>query len=117
MDKIQVRYGESFDLSIESDDDTATVATLFVGKPGQLPLITIPAPFAFEEDDNNARKIAYIVGLPTNTRIPLGEYNYQVNVSFSDGRELKYPNDEYCEENGLPEFIVKEALDETEVVS
>lgn len=117
MDKIKVRYGESFDLSVESDDDTATVATLFVGKVGQMPLITIPASFEFEEDEKNPRKIAYIVGTPADTRIPLGTYKYQLNVSFEDGRELKYPTDEYCEENGLPEFVVLEALDETEVVS
>lgn len=109
MEHIKVRYGESFDLSIESDDDTATLATLFVGKVGQTPVITIPANF-----ENG---IAYIAGNPSDTRVPLGKYKYQVNVFFADGRELKYPTDEYCEENGLPEFSVLEALDETEVVS
>jgi len=109
MDHIKVRYVESFDLSIETDDETATIATLFVGNAGEIPVITIPAQF-----ENG---VAYITGLPADTRVPLGDYRYQVNVSFSDGRVLKYPTDEYCEENGLPGFSVLESLDETEVVS
>lgn len=117
MDTIKVRYGESFDLSVQSDDESATTATLFVGKVGQSPLITIPAAFENVIISNNTVRIAYIEGERDHTRIPLGTYKYQFNISYSNGRELKFPTDEECEENGLPEFIVLEALDETEVVS
>jgi hypothetical protein len=112
MEEIKVRYGESFNITVEMpDDDEATIATLYVGKPGQNPVITIPAEFG-------AEGIAHITGLPEDTRIPIGEYQYQINVLFSDDTVYKYPTEEWCaSHDGLPSFIVLEALDENEVVS
>lgn len=109
MDDIVVRYGESFHLSVETEEPTATTATLFVGRAGETPVITLPAQF-------NQDGIAYINGDPADTRKPLGTYYYQVNVALSGGDQYKYPTDEWCEDNGFPKFIIKEALDETEAV-
>lgn len=108
METIKVRYGESFDLKLESDDVTAQTVTLFVGKEGALPKITVPANFV--------SGIAFLEGTPDSTKIPLGEYKYQLTVTFSDGKVRKYPTAEDCEVDGLPDFVVLEALDETEVL-
>lgn len=97
-------------MAVVSDDPTATSATLYVGKPGQAPVIT--------------KTIVLTLGSGTivlegdDTRVPLDTYKYQLNISHPDSTTPeKYPDPESCGEDGLPEFIVVEALDETEVVS
>jgi hypothetical protein len=109
MEELVVRYGASLDFSVEIDDDTATTVTFFVGKEGETPRIAYPATFS--------DGVAYISLSTDDTKIPLGRYKYQITVAHSNGREYKYPTDEYCDEFGLPDFYVLEALDETEVVS
>lgn len=118
METEKVRYGESFKYKVESDDTTAQTATFYVGKAGQSPVITVPATF-----ENG---VAYIESDPEQTEIPLGTYKYQITISYTDGRVLKFPrpkkdcddcpSDEE-EENlvELPDFIIYEALDEAEV--
>lgn len=110
METIKVRYGESFDLSVQSDDLTSETVTLYIGREGEPPIITLPATF-------NAEGVAYISSNPDDTKIPLGTYKYQLTVTLEGNRVHKYPTREYCEDNGLPEFVVLEALDETELVS
>lgn len=108
MDEIKVRYGESFDLEILSDDLAAQTVTLYVGKVGQTAKITVPATFG--------EGVAYIVGTEEDTKIPLGTYKYMLKVETTDGKTYKFPTADECEESGLPDFTVSEALDETEVV-
>lgn len=109
MDNINVRYGEDITLPIDADDVNAVSATLFVGNPGQLPKITVPATLT---DGVGA--------FDFKVEIPLGTYKYQINVINEAGKTEKYPDPDYCEdctENDFPLFTVAEALDETEVVS
>jgi len=107
MDKIKIRYGETVDFAVASDDVTAISATLYVGKPGEIPVIT---------------KTVLLVGgigaislTSLNTLIPLGTYRYQINVTRADNGIEKYPQPEDCEEDGLPTFTVFESLDLQEV--
>lgn len=107
MDEIAVRYGGSVPLSVEEDDGLETTATLYVGKAGSTPRITKIASFV--------NGVADISLDPEDTEIPLDTYKYQVNVAYSDGRLLKFPDPSTCDDGELPDFTVKEALDETEV--
>lgn len=107
METQRVRYGESFSFTIESDDLTAELATFYVGKEGQSPVITAPANF-----ENG---IAVVEVSALQTKVPVGDYKYQITVNLEDGKVHKYPTDEECSETGLPDFKVLEALDETEV--
>ncbi len=109
MENFSVRYGESFDFSVETDDLTATTVTFYVGLEGETPLITVPANFV--------DGVAWISATKDDTKIPLGDYKYQLTVEYDDPTKAhKYPSDEDCEANGLPNFYIKEALDETEVI-
>ncbi len=106
MEKYKIRYGESFDFTIETDEDTAETATFLVGKEGQSPVIEVSANFV--------DGAAYIEVDPEETKVPLGSYKYQITIALSGSKVHKYTTDDDCDGN-LPEFEVLEALDETEV--
>ncbi len=107
MRDINVRYGASLDLVTTISDTTADEATLIVGLPGELPILTKTASFTDGESNLSLT--------PAETEIPLGSYSYQVNVSYTDGRLDKFPTADQCSEDGFPQFNVLEALDEQEV--
>lgn len=107
MSPINIRYGQSLTIPVSSDDEAATNAVMFVGKAGEVPEITIPTTLT-----NGVGSFEFTV---SDTMIPLGEYNYQINIEHSDGTLEKYPEPEDCEGDGLPTFTVHEALDEQEV--
>lgn len=107
MKDINVRYGASLDLSVTIADLLADEATLFVGLPDSLPIITKTAAFA--------EGTANLSLTPVETEIPLGNYNYQINVSYTDGRLDKFPTSDQCLEDGFPSFSVLESLDEQEM--
>ena len=108
MKTINTRYGSSVDILVNSTDETATTASLYVGLDGKLPKITKTSAFVSGQAD--------LTLLPAETEIPLGTYSYQINVEYSDGRLKKFPEPNQCTDE-LPSFIVSEALDEIEVVS
>lgn len=108
---IKIRYGQSLSLEVTIDDDNAVSGTFYVGKAGYLPVVT--KPFTVNQPEG----VAEILLTPTDTRIPLGEYFYQINIVDSNGNVTKFPEPETCDDNCMPRFIVFEALDETEVVS
>lgn len=108
MDSINVRYGESLVLPLDSGDATAVSADLFIGKPGESYVLT--------------KHITLTDGLgtftldTTDTQLPLDTYYYQINVTDGSGHVDKYPSpDPGCEDCQFPEFVVCEALDLTEV--
>lgn len=112
MDSINIRYGEYLPLPIETGNEGYVSATMYVGKPGQMYILSKTTPltsgdgiFEFTEEE---------------TKIPLGEYSFQVSLFDEENRPTKFPEPEYdcgaCEDE-FPKFIVSEALDETEVVS
>lgn len=110
MDTISIRYGESLTLPIDTGDITATEADIFIGRAGEVYVLT--------------KNITLTAGVGTfefssvDTQIPLGVYSYQINVTDGLGNIKKTPSpDNRCgiEEDNFPSFIVKEALDVTEV--
>lgn len=107
MNDISVRYGASLDLEITVTDELADTATLFVGKAGDTPTIIKSANFVEGTADLSLD--------PEETEVPLDDYSYQVNVSYTDGRLDKFPTAEQCGEDGFPRFSVIEALDEQEI--
>lgn len=110
MDEIHIRYGEDVTLPLDANDSTAEAATLYVGKPGEIPVIIKP--------------IVLVAGMGAfdltglDTSVPLGTYKYQINITNDSGQVEKYPEPD-CDDcdSDFPSFTVHEALDETEVVS
>jgi len=108
MKAIKTRYGASVDIQVSLDDDEAVSASLYVGLESDTPVITKTA--LFSED------VADLSLLPAETQVPLNTYKYQINVVYNDGRIRKFPEPSTCGAS-LPDFIIEEALDETEVLS
>lgn len=112
MDSLNIRYGEYLPLPIETGNEGYVSATMYIGKPGQMYKLSKDAiltngdgVFEFTEEE---------------TKLPLGEYSFQISVFDEEGRPTKFPEPEEdcgaCEEE-FPKFIVYEALDETEVTA
>lgn len=110
MEPISIRYGESVTLPIDVGDLTAQAASIYIGKPGEVYKISKTISLTDGE--------GVFVLSTTDTEIPLGTYYYQINVTDSGGYVEKYPSPgDGCSgcDVDFPEFIVGEALDETEV--
>ena len=113
MDSINIRYGESVDLPLDTGNTTDVSADLYIGKPGEAYILT--------------KNITLTAGVGTfelssvETQLPLDTYYYQINVTGSDGKIDKFPEPgDVCNdanEIDFPIFKVGEALDLTEVVS
>lgn len=111
MDKVSTRYGASLTLPVDTGDTTDVSADIYIGKPGQVYVLT-------KHIDLTDGKGTFEF-TPEETKIPLGTYNYQINVTTASGDLDKYPSPDGCDacDDDFPEFVVAEALDETEVVS
>lgn len=110
MEQISIRYGEDATLPIDVGDATAVSADIYIGKPGEV--------YTLSKNASLTLGVGTFVFTSTETKIPIGTYYYQINVTDEDGYVSKYPSpDEECSgcEVDFPEFIVGEALDETEV--
>lgn len=110
MDSILIRYGESVTLPIDTGDTTDLAADIYVGKPGEVYRITKHITLSGGEG-------TFVLDA-TDTQIPLGTYYYQINITNAGGYVEKYPSpEEDCGEcsDEFPEFVVREALDATEV--
>lgn len=108
MDTIKIRYGEDVTLPLDASDVTAVSADLFIGLPGEA--------YVFTQNISLTEGVGVFELDSTDTSLPLGTYNYQINVTDDDGFVRKFPSPD-CDDCGFPEFIVCEALDSTEVVS
>lgn len=110
MEPIIIRYGESLTLPIDTGDSTHVSADIYIGKPGEVYVLTANAPLT--------DGVGVFVISSSQTQIPLDTYYYQINVNDGLGYVEKYPSPEDdctdCEDD-FPKFIVREALDETEV--
>lgn len=110
MESISIRYGENLTLPIDAGDVTAVSADIYIGKPGETYVLTKSATLT--------EGLGVFVFSSEDTKLPLDTYYYQINVTDSDGYIEKYPSpDEDCYgcEADFPQFIVGEALDQTEV--
>lgn len=110
MEELNIRYGEAVTLPIDAADPLAVSADIYIGKPGQMYTLTKSIPLTLG--------VGVFEFTPSDTRIPLGTYYYQINITDGTGFPEKYPSPEEncngCEEQ-FPKFIVHEALDEQEV--
>lgn len=109
MDTVSTRYGASLTLPVDTGDVTDVSADIYIGKPGQVYVLT-------KNITLTGGKGTFVFA-PEDTEIPLGTYNYQINVTTASGDLDKYPSPEGCDscDDDFPEFIVAEALDLTEV--
>lgn len=110
MEPIVIRYGESLTLPIDTGDATAVSADIYIGKPGEVYVLTARA--------NLVAGVGTFVLDTNQTKIPLDTYFYQINVTDANGYVEKYPTPEdNCSDcdGEFPQFIVREALDATEV--
>lgn len=107
MESINVRYGESFNLAISTDEVSATSASLIVGVQGVTPILTLTAILT--------AGVGQFSASPEVMELPVGTYNYQINVLHSDGKLEKYPLPEDCDDGALPIFKVHDALDNSGV--
>lgn len=107
MDTISIRYGETVTMPFDSNGDYAT-ADIFIGRPGET--------FVLTKHITLTEGKGVFTLTSSDTQIPLGVYNYQINVENNDGAVEKYPSPN-CDGCDLPKFIVCEALDLDEVVS
>ena len=110
MEPIIIRYGESLTLPLDSGDTTAVTADIYVGKPGAVYVLT--------KHITLTNGVGTFVLSTTDTQIPLDTYYYQINVVDASGYVSKYPSPEDdcdSDESDFPQFIVREALDLTEV--
>ena len=110
MDTISIRYGEDVTLPFETSDTTAVTATFYIGKPGEV--------FVFSKTVSLDLGKGVFEFTNEEMELPLGVYNYQINVTDAEGNVEKYPSPgSSCSscESDFPEFIIYESLDETEV--
>lgn len=110
MDTISIRYGENVTLPIDAGDATLVSADIYIGNPGEAYILT---------DHITLTAGSGVFRLSSEeTKIPPGEYCYQINTTDSSGYIQKYPAPHDCvydEEHDFPKFIVAEALDLIEV--
>lgn len=110
MEPIIIRYGESLTLPIDTGDLNAVSADIYVGKPGETYVLTV--------NTTLVDGVGVFLMDTSQTQLPLDTYYYQINVTDENGYVEKYPSPEddctECEED-FPKFIVREALDVTEV--
>lgn len=109
MDSIAIRYGENLTLPIDTGDITDVSADIYIGKPGEVYILTEHAALT--------AGVGTFVFSSSDTEIPLDTYYYQINTTDGNGYIQKYPSPETCgdDESNFPQFIVAEALDVTEV--
>ena len=106
MDKISIRYGEDLVLPVDAGNTAYVSADIFIGKPGEVYVLTRNTTLT------DGKGVFIFSGVDTS--LPLGEYNYQINVTDQDNRVTKFPSPT-CDECEFPKFVVCEALDEIEV--
>ena len=110
MDSIIIRYGESLTLPLDAGDANAVTADIYIGKPGEAYVLTQNITLTSGEGT--------FVFSTADTQLPLDTYYYQINITDGAGYVQKYPSpEEDCDDcdTEFPQFVVCEALDETEV--
>jgi len=97
---IYVRKGESFEITVTTDDTTATSAVLKVGTVGSDPLFTETATLT-----NGSGTISVT---SSDTDQTVGTYSYQVNIVSDAGTDI-FP-DPTKNDQDLPDFVITEAF-------
>lgn len=102
MNSIYAWTGDTIPLTSTAPDDTAESATLIIGTVGEEAVYTQTANFV---DD-----VADLTITDEENVIPVGEYKYMIEVTYSDGSQLTFPKPDDCEPENLPDFIIKDRI-------
>lgn len=103
---ITVLWGESEDIMIMVTDTTAVTIEMII-KMADADAISL-------KTANFVDGVAQIELSPTDTKLDIGEYDYQMNITYSDGKIDKLSNFDCNGECVMPKFTVCEALDMVE---
>jgi hypothetical protein len=103
---IEAWQNDTISLVTEAPDDTATSAKLLIGTPGEESVFSKTANFVDNKADLTVLDSENVQGT-----IPFGEYKYMVEVSYSDGSTLTFPNPDDCSDEELPDFIIKQRIE------
>lgn len=95
-----VRKGESFSLTITTDDTTATTATLKVGTPGSDPLISVEGALT---DGSGTISVT-----SNDTDIDTGTYKYEIDITSDAGTDI-FPDPTKGAQD-LPNFVITESF-------
>lgn len=82
MSNFKVKWGESKDISVESD--TAESARIIIKKENEAPIV--------DRESSFVDKVADLSLTTTDTEQALGDYLVQINVYYAGGRVKKYPS-------------------------
>lgn len=105
MKDISAWQGDTVPLTASKPDDTATTATLLIGAVGETAVFTKTASYVGDSADLTITDEENV-----QATIPFGEYNYMIQVVYSDGSELTFPQPGQCDPSELPKFIIQERI-------
>lgn len=109
MKNIEAWQGDTIPLQASKPDDTAISITLLIGDTGSPAIFSKTVNFDGESADLTITDEENI-----EANIPVGEHEYMLNVEYSDGSELTFPNSETedCEGDvSLPKFVIKSRIE------
>lgn len=104
--QISIRQGETLELTIVVDDDTAETVQILVSNEADAIILNETANFAIVEGKNTA------VITTNDTNIAVGEHKYMLKVVYSDGAIEHLPNTLGCDDCELPVFEVCASISE-----
>lgn len=107
MEDINIRRGETLEITIIADDISATTVKLTVAETDGTVVLTQTENFATDDGDR-------IATIKTNdTDIPEATYEYMLTITYDDGTVEKLPDVSDCEDNcDLPTLTICKALDD-----
>jgi hypothetical protein len=115
MQDLPTSWGETLPIIVEIDDVTAETATITVSDLDGNIVRTKSGAFTSDEFDITTRSTD--ISLNANeTKLALGNYNYQLRIDYTGGRVSKFPDKNTCCNDGetfkFPQIIILPANDE-----
>ncbi len=102
MSEISVRYGATLPLLLTNDEENGNTARLTLSQNGVVKFTKLVSFVGFEAD---------LTMTAVETRLPVGEYDYMITVTYIDGSVEKYPDLDNCSDCELPTLEICEAND------
>jgi hypothetical protein len=106
MNDIKAWQGDTIPLTATSPDETATSATLLIGAVGEEAVFTKTENFTDGIVDLTITDEENI-----EANIPVGEHKYMIQIVYSDGSELTFPQPDSCDLSELPNFVIQERIE------
>ena len=103
--KLAVRYGESLSIIWENDEPGALNAVITISQKETGDTV-------LSQSGEFVNDIADLSLTASQTKIPIGLYDYMVTINYPNGYKEKYPDVDGCSECTLPTFEVCVANDE-----